>query len=65
MLPSKFQANGNILYLLGDTYSEFGGSLYLKKFYRKVAGTHPKVDFEKELALWNTVIEANTAKLLK
>ena len=65
VLPSKLQESGNILYLLGDTYSEFGGSLYLKKFYEKVAGTHPRVDFEKELALWNTVIEANRAKLLK
>ncbi|MCT7472226.1 phosphoribosylformylglycinamidine synthase subunit PurL [Aliarcobacter cryaerophilus] len=65
VLPSKLQESGNILYLLGDTYSEFGGSLYLKKLYGKVAGVHPKVDFEKELALWNTVIEANRAKLLK
>lgn len=65
VLPAKLQENGNILYLLGDTYSEFGGSLYLKKLYGKVAGVHPKVDFEKELALWNTVIEANKAKLLK
>ncbi|MEM5558575.1 phosphoribosylformylglycinamidine synthase subunit PurL [Aliarcobacter cryaerophilus] len=65
VLPSKFQESGNVLYLLGDTYSEFGGSLYLKKFYGKVSGVHPKVDFEKELSLWNTVIEANKAKLLK
>ncbi|WP_418179845.1 phosphoribosylformylglycinamidine synthase subunit PurL [Aliarcobacter lanthieri] len=65
VLPSKIQENGNVLYLLGDTYSEFGGSLYLKKMYGKVAGIHPKVDFEKELALWNTVIEANQNKLLK
>ncbi|MCT7482594.1 phosphoribosylformylglycinamidine synthase subunit PurL [Aliarcobacter cryaerophilus] len=65
VLPSKLQESGNVLYLLGDTYSEFGGSLYLKKLYGKVAGVHPKVDFEKELALWNTVIEANREKLLK
>lgn len=65
VLPSKLQESGNVIYLLGDTYSEFGGSLYLKKLYGKVAGVHPKVDFEKELALWNTVIEANRAKLLK
>ncbi len=65
VLSSKLQESGNVLYLLGDTYSEFGGSLYLKKLYGKVAGVHPKVDFEKELALWNTVIEANRAKLLK
>ncbi|MFB1032491.1 MAG: phosphoribosylformylglycinamidine synthase subunit PurL [Aliarcobacter cryaerophilus] len=65
VLPSKLQENGNILYLLGETKSEFGGFLYLKKLYGKVAGVHPNVDFEKELALWNTVIEANRAKLLK
>ncbi|OCL85913.1 phosphoribosylformylglycinamidine synthase subunit PurL [Arcobacter porcinus] len=65
VLTSKLKSNGNILYLLGDTKSEFGGSLYLKKFFGKVAGTHPEVNFEKELALWNTVIEANKYKLLK
>lgn len=65
VLPSNLQGSGNILYLLGDTYSEFGGSLYLKKLYGKVAGTHPQVDFNKELNLWNCVIEANSAKLLK
>jgi len=65
VLPSKLQGDGNILYLLGDTYSEFGGSLYLKKIYKKVAGKHPKVDFTKELNLWNTVIQANRLKLLK
>jgi len=65
ILPSKLQENGNILYLLGDTYSEFGGSLYLKKIYKKVAGIHPKVDFEKELNLWNMIIQANKLNLLK
>ncbi|MGJ0356365.1 phosphoribosylformylglycinamidine synthase subunit PurL [Aliarcobacter cryaerophilus] len=65
VLPSKLQESGNILYLLGDTKSEFGGSLYLKKIYGQVAGTHPEVNFEKELALWNTVIEANKKRLLK
>lgn len=65
VLASSFQNSGNILYLLGDTKSEFGGSLYLKKFYGKVAGTHPSVDFAKELSLWDTVIEANENKLLQ
>lgn len=63
-LPSCVQENGNVLYLLGETKSEFGGSLYLKKMYGKVAGIHPEVDFTKELALWNTVIEANKKDLL-
>jgi phosphoribosylformylglycinamidine synthase len=65
VLPSKLQENGNILYVLGETKGEFGGSLYMKKMYNLVAGTHPKVDFKKELALWNTVIEANKQGLLK
>ena len=37
----------------------------MKKMYGKVAGTHPEVNFTKELALWNTVIEANKLGLLK
>ena len=36
VLPSKLQESGNVLYLLGDTYSEFGGSLYLKNFMEKL-----------------------------
>lgn len=58
------QKQGNIIFLLGETKSEFGGSLYMKKMYNKVAGVHPEVDFEKELKLWNTVIEANKQDLL-
>ena len=65
VLSSCFKEDGNFVYLLGDTKSEFGASLYLKKFYQKVAGTHPEVDFSKELNLWNTVIEANKQNLLK
>ncbi|XOB61518.1 phosphoribosylformylglycinamidine synthase subunit PurL [Campylobacterota bacterium DY0563] len=65
VLPSSFQEEGNVVYILGDTKSEFGGSLYLKKLYGKVAGVHPEVSFEKELNLWNSVIEANKQGLLK
>jgi phosphoribosylformylglycinamidine synthase len=64
VLPSSIQKDGSTLYLLGDTYSEFGGSLYMKKLYGKVAGVHPKVDFEKELNLWNLVVDANAQGLL-
>lgn len=64
VLPSAFQKNGSTIYLLGETKAEFGGSLFMKKVYGKVAGTHPEVDFEKELKLWNLVIEANKQGLL-
>ena len=65
VLPSSIQNSGSTLYILGDTNSEFGGSLYMKKIYNKIAGIHPKVDMEAELNLWDFVIEANKIKLLK
>jgi phosphoribosylformylglycinamidine synthase len=65
VLGSAFKNEGSTIYLLGDTASEFGGSLYMKKLYGKVAGEHPEIDFEKELGLWNLVIEANKEGVLQ
>ncbi len=65
VLPSCVQKEGNILYILGDTKSEFGGSLYMKKMYDRVAGSHPEVNYSNELKLWDTVIEANKVSLLE
>ncbi|MGD9654623.1 MAG: phosphoribosylformylglycinamidine synthase subunit PurL [Sulfuricurvum sp.] len=64
VLMSAFQKNGNVLYLVGESRSEFGGSLYMKELYNVVAGTIPAIDYEKERALWNLVIEANKKGLL-
>ncbi|MGB1226570.1 MAG: phosphoribosylformylglycinamidine synthase subunit PurL [Poseidonibacter sp.] len=65
VLPSCVQEEGNVLYILGDTKGEFGGSLYMKKMYSVVAGSHPEVNYTNELKLWDTVIEANKASLLE
>jgi len=65
VLMSSFKSNGNKLYLVGKSSSEFGGSLYMKELYNTVAGVLPKIDYDKELALWDLVIEANKAKLLE
>ncbi|MDD2267214.1 phosphoribosylformylglycinamidine synthase subunit PurL [Sulfuricurvum sp.] len=64
VLMSAFQKNGNILYLVGENRSEFGGSLYMKELYNVVAGTIPAINYDKERALWNLVIEANKKGLL-
>ncbi len=64
VLLSAFQKEGNILYLVGENASEFGGSLYMKELYNVVAGTIPAIDYNKERALWNLVIEANKKRLL-
>jgi phosphoribosylformylglycinamidine synthase subunit PurL len=64
ILMSNFQKEGNTLYLVGNSSSEFGGSLYMKEVCGKVAGKLPEIDYKKELALWELVIEANKKSLL-
>ncbi|MFZ3053494.1 MAG: phosphoribosylformylglycinamidine synthase subunit PurL [Sulfuricurvum sp.] len=64
VLLSTFQKEGNALYLVGESRSEFGGSLYMKELCGTVAGTIPAMDYDKERALWNLVIEANKKGLL-
>ncbi len=64
VLLSAFQKEGSALYLVGESKSEFGGSLYMKELYNVVAGTIPAIDYDKERALWNLVIEANKKGLL-
>lgn len=59
VLPSVWQKEGNYVYIIGKTESEFGGSLYLKEIYDEVKGELPKIDYKKELALWDLVISAN------
>ena len=65
VLMSNFQAEGNQLYLVGESKSEFGGSLYMKEMCGVVAGKLPEIDYAKELALWDLVIEANKKHLLE
>ncbi len=65
VLPSHFQKENDIIYLVGETEKEFGGSLYLKELFGEVEGELPKIDYEKELKLWQFVIEANKRGLLK
>lgn len=65
VLMSSFQEEGNALYLIGESESEFGGSLYMKEICGTVAGKLPEIDYEKELFLWDLVIEANKRGLLR
>lgn len=64
VLLSGFQQEGNLLYLVGTTRAEFGGSLYLKEVCGVVGGVLPAIDYEAERALWDLVIEANKQGLL-
>ena len=63
-LPSFFQKEGNSIYLVGETKSDFGGSLLLKEIFWEVSGTLPELDYQKELKLWKLVKEANTKGII-
>jgi phosphoribosylformylglycinamidine synthase len=66
VLGGSFKNKGNFIYVLGETYTdEFGGSLYLKEIEGKIAGTHPRVNFNAEANLWDIIINANNAKLIE
>ncbi len=65
VLPSAFQEEGDALLLIGETDKEFGGSLYLKELFKVTGGKLPAIDYDKELALWDLVIEANKKGVLK
>jgi phosphoribosylformylglycinamidine synthase len=65
VLMSSFQAAGNSLYLVGESKSEFGGSLYMKEICNTVAGVIPEINYKNELALWDLVIEGNKKHLLE
>jgi len=58
-LPSSFQKEGASVYLIGETKSDFGASLYMKELFGKVEGTLAELNYNTELKLWELVIEAN------
>ncbi len=63
-IPSFFQKKGHSIYIVGETFSDFGGSLLLKEVFDEVSGVLPKIDYEKELKLWEFVKIANEQDLL-
>jgi phosphoribosylformylglycinamidine synthase len=61
---SKWLKDGNLLYIIGETKSEFGGSAYMKFIENRVGGIHPEVDFDKELKLWD-LLQTDTIESAK
>ena len=56
--PSAFQENGDIVYLIGETLPELGGSEYLKRVHNRVAGLPPRLNLETEKKVQNSILEA-------
>ncbi|EKU10357.1 phosphoribosylformylglycinamidine synthase subunit PurL [Campylobacter showae] len=64
-LPSVFMRAGTAIYVLGETKGEFAASLYAKALFDAVGGELSAVDYKKERALWDLVIEANKSGALE
>ncbi|WP_122873745.1 phosphoribosylformylglycinamidine synthase subunit PurL [Campylobacter showae] len=64
-LPGVFTRAGTAIYVLGETKGEFAASLYAKALFDAVGGELAAVDYKKERALWNLVIEANKSGVLE
>jgi phosphoribosylformylglycinamidine synthase len=56
--PAGFQNEGDLVYLIGDTLSDLGGSEYLKRVHHKVAGTPPELDLENERRVQEATLNA-------
>ncbi|MFJ2645830.1 phosphoribosylformylglycinamidine synthase subunit PurL [Streptomyces sp. NPDC087420] len=57
--PIAFKEEGQLLYLLGDTHEEFGGSAWSQVVHDHLGGLPPKVDLERERLLGDILISAS------
>ncbi|MFD7504241.1 phosphoribosylformylglycinamidine synthase subunit PurL [Streptomyces sp. NPDC059850] len=57
--PMAFAEEGQLLYLLGDTAEEFGGSAWSQVVHDHLGGLPPKVDLERERLLAEILISAS------
>ncbi|MGK5533742.1 phosphoribosylformylglycinamidine synthase subunit PurL [Streptomyces sp. URMC 129] len=57
--PMAFAEEGQLLYLLGDTAEEFGGSAWSQVVHGHLGGLPPRVDLERERLLAEILIAAS------
>lgn len=57
--PVAFREEGQLLYLLGDTREEFGGSAWSQVVHDHLGGLPPQVDLERERLLADILISAS------
>jgi phosphoribosylformylglycinamidine synthase subunit PurL len=60
-----FQAEGDAIILLGETYAELGGSEYQKWATGSISGRPPQLDLTKEAAVQKLVLDAIRQGLVK
>jgi phosphoribosylformylglycinamidine synthase len=57
--PAAFAEEGQLLYLLGETAEEFGGSAWSQVVHDHLGGLPPKVDLERERLLAEILVAAS------
>jgi phosphoribosylformylglycinamidine synthase len=63
-IRSDFHVDASLIYLLGDTRDEFGGSEWAWAMHGFLGGRPPLVDFARERALADLLIAAGAARLI-
>jgi len=62
--PQAFVGDGSLIYLLGDTRDEFGGSEWAHVVHGFLGGLPPKVDLEREKVLADVLIASSRDGLI-
>jgi phosphoribosylformylglycinamidine synthase len=62
--PSAFQAEGEVLLLLGETRDEFGGSVWAWNAHQHLGGSPPAVDLAAEQALAEVLVAGSRDGML-
>ena len=65
ILESGFKEPGDIIYQLGETHAELGGSVYLEQLGLPLSGPCPKIDLEHEKSLHSTLLELTRSNLIQ
>ena len=65
LLTANFKNPDDVIFLLGETREELGGSEYLALIHGRKAGRPPRVDLQQEHALQRLMAEAAAQRLLR
>ncbi len=64
-ITAGFKTPGDLVILIGETYDEIGGSIYLKMIHHQERGEAPNLNFKWEVALQKAVRTAGAQGLLQ
>lgn len=62
---SYFKDEGDLIYLIGETKNEIGGSEFLKSIFNRVEGEIPEIDLKLEKKTIDIILEAIKSGLIK